>query len=598
MQEGEPRRPPGFDEGVMVPQRSSARDGRLILAHTTRNSRQSLACAADHELITDNQFSSESGCTSDTAEAVYSIEAARGQPIQLVKYLAYHTSPEGPVSDLCHRAERTLGRARRGGFESLITDQRAFMDDFWERADVEVEAAHPRAQQCLRFNLFHLLQASARAEENGIGARGLTGQAYEGHYFWDTEIYVLPFLIYTSPRLARNVLKVRYRQLDFARLRAREVSQNGGLFPWRTISGEEASAYYAAGTAQYHINADIVYALRKYVDGTADDGFLEDYGAEILVETARLWEDLGFYPEGPDGEFHIHGVTGPDEYNTVVDDNCYTNLMARENLWYAAQTLQKLRERNPERFAAIAHDTGLEPGELDAWQLAADRMHVPFDEARGIHPQDETFLHKEVMDIRSMPAERFPLLLHYHPLVIYRHQVIKQADIVLAMFLLGHEFSLEQKRRNFAYYDPITTGDSSLSVCIQAIVAWELGEDEKAFEYFRYAVLMDLADIGGNVKDGAHIASMGGTWMSVVYGIGGMRDYGGKLGFRPRLPARMKRLCFRLAFRGRRLRVELLPREVTYTLVEGRELTIEHYDEPIELSASSPVTRDIPTAVE
>ena len=404
------------------------------------------------------------------------------------------------------------------------------MDDFWHRSDIKIygnpyDSDVTRAlelQQAIRFNLFQILQASARAEGTGIPAKGLSGQAYEGQFFWDTEIYVLPFLIYTAPRIARNLLNFRYKMLDKARKRACQLNQKGALFPWRTINGEEASAYYAAGTAQYHINADIAYAIKKYFEITGDKDFLYNEGAEILVETARLWLDLGFFQ---DGKFHIHGVTGPDEYTTVVNNNAYTNLMARENLRYAVQTVRILQNENLESFAALLDRTNLALGEIEDWDKAASQMYIPYDEVKGIHPQDDSFLSKKVWDFENVPRSKYPLLLNFHPLVIYRHQVIKQADVVLAMHLLGQEFSEEQKRRNFDYYDPLTTGDSSLSVCIQSILAFQLGYSQKALEYAYFAVLMDLADIAGNSKDGCHIASMGGSWMVMVYGFAGMKDY-------------------------------------------------------------------------
>jgi alpha,alpha-trehalose phosphorylase len=282
------------------------------------------------------------------------------------------------------------------GFEELLAGQQEYLDDFWRRSDVEVSGAHPKGQQLIHWNLFQIIQASGRAEGAGIPAKGLTGQGYEGHYFWDTEIYVFPFLIYTAPRIARNLLRFRYSLLDKARQRAREVNQKGALFPWRTITGEEASAYYAAGTAQYHINADIMFGLKKYVEATRDKAFLQEEGAEMLVETARLWRDLGFYSARKGGKFCINGVTGPDEYNTVVNNNTFTNLMARENLRYAAATVESLREEDPDRFVALVDRTGLEMSEVEEWRKAADRMYIPFDEKLGIHPQDDSFLDKEV----------------------------------------------------------------------------------------------------------------------------------------------------------------------------------------------------------
>jgi len=338
--------------------------------------------------------------------------------------------------------------------------------------------------------------------------------------------------------------------------------------------------------------------MKKYVDVTGDEEFLYKYGAEMLVETARLWADLGFYLKNDSNKFHIHGVTGPDEYNTVVNNNTYTNLMARENLWYAVETVETLREKNGELYAALVHDTGLKESEIEEWQKAADSMYIPFDEEKSIHPQDDDFLNKEVWDFENTPLEKYPLLLHYHPLVIYRYQVIKQADVTLAMYLLGHEFTLEQKKSNFDYYDPLTTGDSSLSACIESILAWELGYDEKARNYFRYSLVMDLADVGGNVKDGVHIASMGGTWMAIVFGVAGLRDWGGRISFMPKLPEKACRLNFKLTVQGRLLEFEILKESVTYILKEGDDLTIYHFDEEINLTKETPAKRGLTCTLE
>ena len=280
--------------------------------------------------------------------------------------MVYHTSRTASAEELCGRAEWTMDRVVNQGFPQLLASQEQYMEDFWRRSDVRVKDIREdrtkrstvEIQQAIRFNLFHILQASARAEDTGVPAKGLTGQAYEGHYFWDTEIYLLPFLTYTSPRIARNLLAFRYKMLPQARARAQELGHRGAMFPWRTISGEEASAYYAAGTAQYHINADIMYALRKYVQATGDELFLRDYGAEMLVETARLWVDLGFYSDAKGGKFCINGVTGPDEYNAVVNNNAYTNLMARENLRYATQVVEFLRKTRTGRVRRACTQDG------------------------------------------------------------------------------------------------------------------------------------------------------------------------------------------------------------------------------------------------
>ena len=595
----DPRRTKVFAERVLHHRTSYAAERRIVMCHATERSRLTLACAIDHSLETACDHSHKTDCAEDFGQVAFRIDARPGEPIALTKYMVYHTSRTALARELCGRAEWTMDRVTAHGFGQLLASQEGYMGDFWRRSDVRVKDVREQRtkrstveiQQAIRFNLYHILQASARAEDAGVPAKGLTGDAYEGHYFWDTEIYVLPFLIYTSPRIAKHLLSYRYKMLPQARARAAELGHRGAMFPWRTISGEEASAHYAAGTAQYHINADIMYALRKYVEATGDDAFLRDCGAEMLVETARLWADLGFYSDRKAGKFCINSVTGPDEYNTVVNNNAYTNLMARENLRYAARTVAALRDTDPEAYSALAHKTALEPFEAEAWLRAADNMYVPYDETLKIIPQDDSFLDREAWNFRDTPSDRYPLLLFYHPLNIYRKQVIKQADVVLAMFLLGDAFSREAKERNFAFYDPLTTGDSSLSSCVEAIVAAQVGDTEKAIRYGMAALLMDLADVGGNVKDGCHIASMGGTWMMLAYGLGGMRDDDGVLSFWPRrAPEDNAMLGFPVTYRGQTLVVEIGLAEVEYTLRDGEGLVFRHETEEVRLTREHPRT--------
>lgn len=588
----DPRRGNRPSEPALLPELHRGNDDRIVIGHRVRRSGMTIACGIDHVVRTGLDHTRDRSCTEDGGQVVYTIHAQPGSSFRLTKYLTYHTSHTAEAAELAERAERTLDRARAEGWDALRASQQRRVAEFWDSSDVRIRG-DMRVQQSLRWNLFQLMQASARVEGAGIGARGLTGPTYDGHYFWDTEIYVLPFLVYTNPRVARNLLAFRHGMLDAARRRAREVGEKGALFPWRTINGEEASAYYAAGTAQYHIDADIAYALRKYVEMSGDRAFLAEQGAEILVETARLWLSLGFFSPHKEGRFCINGVTGPDEYNTVVNNNLFTNVMARGNLRYAAQVVRALRLEDPERYAALLHKTGYEEHEERAWLEAAEAMYIPFDDKRGIHLQDDSFLDKQRWDLEGTPSEKYPLLLHYHPLVIYRHRVIKQADVVMALFLQSQAFSCEEKRADFDYYDPLTTGDSSLSVCIQSIVASEVGYHEEAYEYFRYAVLMDLADVGGNVRDGAHVAAIGGTWMAVTYGFAGMRDHDGELSFDPRLPIQWESMRFPIRVRDRRITVEVQRGEATYELVSGEELSVRHQDTEVKLRPGEPVTMPI-----
>ena len=576
--------------------------GRALLGYRTDRSGMTLAVGLDHVVDAVGPYEMTTSCRPEETAVTLTVDAEPGVPIRLVKYVTYQTSREVAPERLAERCSRTLDRVKGDGLGTLLETQRRNLDRFWDRADVVVEDRRSptiavREQQAIRWNLFQLAQATWRAEGSGIPAKGLTGGAYDGHYFWDTEAYVVPFLAYTQPRTARNLLRFRHSMLPKARERAATLGQRGATFPWRTINGEEASAYYQAGTAQYHLNADIAYAIRRYVDVRGDDEFLLEAGAEMLVETARMWEDLGFY--GADGRFHIHGVTGPDEYTAVVNDNAYTNLMARLNLRYAAATVRRLQAEHPAAFTALASSLDLRPSEADAWDRAARLMHVPYDEVRGITPQDEGFLTREVWDLEATPADRFPLLLHFHPLSIYRRQVLKQADVVMAMFMLGNEFPLDLKRRNFEYYDALTTGDSSLSASIQSIVAAEIGDDDAACRYFDYALLVDLCDVAGNVSDGAHVASAAGAWMAIVFGFGGVRDFDGVLTIDPHLPTRWGSLAFSLRFQDRQLRIRLTHDDETYLLADGKPLEVVVHGHRQLLTCGDPleVARERPTVL-
>jgi alpha,alpha-trehalose phosphorylase len=575
---------------VLEPRLQRENGNEIVLGYRCANSKMTLACGTRHHIETACQFGVKTDVGADLAKTVFTVRATPGSPIKITKLVAYHSSNGVPAEELADRCSRTLERAEADGIEQIVAEQRNWLDDFWVNSDVEIRG-DDAAQQALRWNLFQLAQASARTQEQGIAAKGVTGGGYDGHYFWDTEVYVAPFLSYTMPEAARKLIRFRWQMLDAARQRAREMSQVGALYPWRTISGEEASAYYAAGTAQYHINAAVVLALRRYLEASGDIDFLSHEGAEILVETARLWVDLGFYAQNGARTFHIHRVTGPDEYTTVVNDNFYTNVMARFNLRYAARTVRFLAEWNPDAFAALCRNTDLDLQELDDWDAAADAMFVPFDEELGINPQDSEFLELEPWDWETTPPEDFPLLLHYHPLVIYRHQVLKQADVVLAMFLRSERFPIEQKRRNFDFYDPITTGDSSLSACVQAVVAAEVGYEDLALEYFTRALYLDLCDSHGNTTDGVHVANAGGVWAGIVNGFAGMVEQGNYVEFTPRLPKTWDGISFRLQRHGSTLLVDLDPDGVTITVLGGSgvpvrvgdDVTLVTVDEPLRI---------------
>ncbi len=583
----DPRKATVLDERVLVPALHMGNDDRVVLGYQCANSGMTLAVAMEHHVEAEVDIRQTTEIDEDYAKQTFHARLRPGQTLTLTKYASYHTAAKIPTRELADRCHRTLDRVRAEGAGKQFADQRAWLDGFWARSDVEV-AGNDKAQQAIRWNLFQLAQAAARGDGLGIPAKGVTGSGYGGHYFWDTEIYAVPFFAYTSPDMARNALMFRHRMMPAAEQRAKELAVRGALFPWRTINGEESSAYYAAGTAQAHIDADISYAINKYVRVSGDQDFLNRQGIDILVQTARMWADLGFWrrAKGDGSAFHIHGVTGPDEYTTVVNDNLYTNVMARFNLRCAAASVRTLATTNPDRYAHMIARLELDEAEVEEWEKAAEAMTILWDENLGIHPQDALFAQREMWDLAHTPPEQRPLLLHFHPLVIYRFQVLKQADVVLALVLQGDQFTLKEKKADFDYYDPITTGDSTLSGAAQGIIAAEVGYSDLALHYFWESLFVDLANLHDNTTDGVHVASCGGVWSALVYGFGGMRDGGEVLSFDPRLPASWPSLTFRVAERGTRAKVTVVAKEIRFEIEAGSSMTVEVRGERYE------VTRD------
>ena len=564
--------------------------GYAALAQRTTNSGFTLMSATEAELHGATSII-EHAVHGQRIETHFDFHLAQGESATLVKFGCYFSSRDYPESDLALHARATLSQAKNTGFDALCTEQAAYLADFWEQADVEI-AGDDALQQGMRFNQFHLLQSVGRDGKTNIAAKGVTGEGYEGHYFWDTEIYILPFFLYAKPDVARKLLEYRYAGLPKARERARQMSHaKGALYPWRTIAGEECSAYYPAGTAQFHINADIAYSIKQYVEISGDTAYLLQYGAEIVLETARIWIGIGGYAPNRPERFCINAVTGPDEYTAIVNNNYYTNLMAQLHLRYAVEVAETVMRADPSAFARIAAAIELEPQEIAEWRRAADAMYLPYDERLGIHPQDDSFLSKKVWDFAATPRANYPLLLHYHPLVIYRHQVCKQADVVLALLLQGDRFTLEEKRRDFDYYEKVTTHDSSLSSCIFSIVASEVGYADKAYDYFMETARLDLDDTHGNTCHGVHTAAMAGTWLGVACGFAGMRGYGGKLHFAPTLPRQWSHYRFRVHVRGQLLQVRVAGDGVEYRLLQGDQLDFAHRGQRVELTRAAPMQK-------
>jgi alpha,alpha-trehalose phosphorylase len=542
-----------------------------------------MAAGMDHVIEGPSNLETAIESRPDLARLTLVARVEPGDRLRLVKFLGYGWSSARSTPAVRDQVEGALAAARHEGWQGLLDGQRNYLDGFWRRADIELEG-DDELQQAVRFALFHVLQAACRAERRAIPAKGLTGPGYDGHVFWDSVVYVMPVLNYTVPYALADVLRWRQSTLPLARERAKQLGLKGAAFPWRTIDGRENSSYWPAGTAAFHVNAGVADAVTRYVAASDDREFERETGLEILVETARLWYSLGHFDRN--SRFNIDGVTGPDEYSAIADNNVYTNLMAARNLRAAADAAERLPEESRRLNVTLE--------EKSAWRNAADRIHVPYDEDLKVHPQAERFTQHERWDFRATTRDRYPLLLHFPYFQLYRKQVVKQADLVFALYVCSDCFTPEDKARDFAYYEAITVRDSSLSASIQAVIAAEVGHVELAYDYFAETALVDLHDLQQNTRDGVHMASLAGSWIVATAGLGGMRDHSGMLAFSPRLPKALKRLVLRLSVQGRLLKLEIDHESVRYTVVEGEPIKLMHDGECITVAADGPVTRPMP----
>jgi len=572
-------------ERPLVGEEHYAVDGdnpRAVLVHGTRSSKLRLAAGMTHNVYGPARMATSTESFDDMGRLLVADEVAPDEELCLEKFIGYGWSAQRSRPALIDQVAGAMAAAKLVGWDGMVAEQRQFLDEFWEGADVEVDG-DVEVQQAVRFGLFHILQAAARTENRPIPAKGLTGTGYDGHIFWDTETFVLPVLTYTWPSAAADALRWRFLTMDLAKDHAAELGLDGAAFPWRTIRGQECSGYWPAGTAAFHINADIAAAVVSYLDATQDRDFEREIGLPLLVETARLWRSLGQHDAH--GEFRIDGVTGPDEYSAVKDNNLYTNLMAQHNLAAAADLAEKLHQE--------ARELDVTTEETASWRDAAHDMYIPYDERLQVHPQHDGFTSYARWDFKETPEDHYPLLLHYPYFQLYRKQVVKQADVVLAMQLRPDAFTPEQKRRNFDYYEGITVRDSSLSPCTQAVMAAEVGHLDLAYDYLAEAAFMDLEDREHNTKDGLHIASLAGAWTALVSGFGGMRVTNGQLCFAPKLPPGIIGLSFRMRYRDRIILVAIHDHGATYSLLAGDPLEISHHGDPLTIGEKE-VTRDIP----
>ena len=563
----------------------------LYYEGTTLNSELSIACGALNKISSEN-FIRKNFKNYELCGVSYEFYAKENEEIILDKFIAYSTSLDMNCEKLHGFIKAILSDAEEQGYIEAEREQKEYVEEFWRTADVIIEGDDV-LQQGIRFNLFHLMQSAGRDGKTGMGAKGLSGEGYEGHYFWDTEMYVLPVFVYTKPDLAKKLLDYRYFTLDKARERARVLGHDkGALYPWRTINGEEASTYFPLGTAQYHINADIAYAFKLYVDVNDDFHYLKDKAAEVLCETARVWADVGSFSEYVGNKYCICAVTGPDEYNAIVDNNFYTNLMARENLRDAIWALNKIKEKDKLAYDNLVKKIDLKAEEIEYWKKIIENMYFPYDEKRGVYPLDDGFMKRKPWDDSKIPKEKRRLLYeNYHPLFIFRQRMSKQADAILAMYLHSNLFSINELRRNYDFYQEVTLHHSSLSTCIFGILASQIGYDEEAYKYFSQSARMDLDDYHNNFYAGIHAANMAGTWQGIVNGFAGLRTNKGILELNPTIPKEWNAYSFKIFYKKNLLEIKISKDEIEIRLLEGENLELYVYGEKVYLKNLSEIIK-------
>ena len=541
----------------------------------TQNSKLTLGCGSLQKVRGKQAVATGKVVSEKEAEVELEVQAEQGENIVLDKYICYTSDLDMKLTELESFVKVTLSEAEQKGYEALEKSQKEYMHHYWETADILIEGeGQEELVQGIRFNVFHIMQSAGRDGKTGMGAKGLSGEGYEGHYFWDTEMYVLPVFVYTEPKIAKKLLEYRYTTLPQARDRARVLGHmKGALYPWRTINGREASTYYPLGTAQYHINADIAYALSLYLAVTQDVEFFKGKGAEILIETARIWADVGSFAECKGGKYCICDVTGPDEYNVLVDNNFYTNLMARGNLRDAVKAVRYLEEHDSECLEMLKEKLEFSEEEIKEWEKIIENMYFPYDETRKIYPMDDGFMMRKPWDESKIPEEKRSWLYeNYHPLFIMRHRMSKQADAILGMYLHSNRFTVEEIRRNYDFYQEVTLHHSSLSTCIFGIVACQIGYYEEAYRYFSQSARMDLDDYHNNFYAGIHAANMAGTWQAIVNGFAGMRCQDRRLSFQPYLPEEWDAYTFKIQYQNAVLKVKIEKEAAKFTLEKGNKI--------------------------
>jgi maltose phosphorylase len=487
-------------------------------------------------------------------------------------------------NELWAQGRQALAETGRVSTEEALLAQKAYWEAYWKTSDIRIEASGADTeedvaaeQQGIRFCSFQLAQTyNGGSMRHNIGAKGMTGEAYNGHAFWDTEACCLPFYLFTNPEAAKDLLLFRYNTLPRAMERAGMLDCKGACYPIATLNGEEACSLWQHASLQLQPGTAVAYGIWHYVHLTGDEDFLWEYGAEMLLQIARFLYSRAARG-GQTGKYGFYGVMGPDEFHMMVNNNAYTNYMGKRTLLYAAETLDRMRQACPEKMDALKKKTNLAEGEAEAWRTMAEEMYIPRDET-GLIEQHDGFFNLPHTEIDDVPVSEFPLYEHWSYDRIYRTDMIKQPDVLMMLYLYNSSFSEETKRINYEFYEPRTIHESSLSPAIHSILAAELGRMDEAVRFFGYATRLDLDNYNRNTREGLHVTSIAMAWANIVYGFAGLRSDGDVLHFAPRMPERWKRLEFSVLYRGRVILIRMEKDGSAFRIAEGEPLNVRIYD--------------------
>lgn len=514
-------------------------------------------------------------------ENVIELKVEQGQTVTLYKYVAVTTDRDYEAGELVSKGREVLDGSVDKGFEQLLDEHKKGWLSRWEIADVEI-VGDDEAQQGIRFNLFQLFSTYYGEDSRlNIGPKGFTGEKYGGATYWDTEAYAIPLYLSTAEsEVARNLLIYRHNQLDGAYHNAKQQGLQGALYPMVTFTGVECHNEWEITFEEIHRNGAIAYAIYNYVNYTGDKNYLHEYGIDVLAGISRFWADRVHFNKFKN-VYMMHGVTGPNEYENNVNNNWYTNRIAVWTLRYTLEVIEFMKQNGHE-----ARLVGLEfsDEELAKWQDIIDRMYFPYDEERGVFVQHDTFLDKDLKTVDELSAEDRPINQNWSWDKILRSCFIKQADVLQGLYFFNHEFTEEEKRRNFEFYEPMTVHESSLSPSIHAVLAAELGMEEKAYEMYNRTARLDLDNYNNDTEDGLHITSMTGAWLGIVQGFAGMRTAEGTLSFAPFIPKAWNQYSFNIIFRDHYIKVEVNQENVVLSQ-QGPELAMKLYGEDVTIPA-------------